>query len=66
MAPSRSTPDHRTAPRAALSRLWAWLTGTGYRPERHYMRGGRGPARPGGAPTGVRRSADEIAIRGAP
>jgi hypothetical protein len=21
--------------------LWAWLTGTGYRPERHYMRGGR-------------------------
>jgi hypothetical protein len=20
--------------------LWAWLTGTGYRPERHYMRGG--------------------------
>ncbi len=26
--------------------LWAWLTGTGYRPERHYMRGGR----PGGVP----------------
>ncbi len=25
-------------------RLWAWLTGTGYRPERHYMRGGRGQA----------------------
>ena len=22
-------------------RLWAWLTDTGYRPERHYMRGGR-------------------------
>jgi hypothetical protein len=21
--------------------LWAWLTGTDYRPERHYMRGGR-------------------------
>ena len=21
--------------------LWAWLTGTGYRPERHYLRGGR-------------------------
>jgi hypothetical protein len=21
--------------------LWAWLTGTAYRPERHYMRGGR-------------------------
>ena len=22
--------------------LWEWLTDTGYRPERHYMRGGRG------------------------
>ena len=22
-------------------RLWAWLTDTSYRPERHYMRGGR-------------------------
>ncbi len=21
--------------------LWGWLTGTGYRPERHYMRGSR-------------------------
>jgi hypothetical protein len=24
--------------------LWGWLTGTGYRPERRYMRGGRTPA----------------------
>jgi hypothetical protein len=27
-------------PEAAPRRLWAWLAGTGYRPERHYMRGG--------------------------
>ncbi|WP_255574798.1 hypothetical protein [Caldovatus aquaticus] len=26
--------------RTALRRLWAWLTGSGYRPERRYMRGG--------------------------
>ena len=25
----------------AVRDLWAWLTGTAYRPERHYMRGGR-------------------------
>ena len=27
-------------PCGALRELWAWLSGTGYRPERHYMRGG--------------------------
>src|SRR5918998_883531 len=26
---------------AGIGAAWAWLTGTGYRPERHYMRGGR-------------------------
>jgi hypothetical protein len=26
----------------ALRDVWAWLSGTGYRPERHYMRGGSG------------------------
>jgi hypothetical protein len=30
----------------ALRELWAWLSGTGYRPERHYMRGGIGRAAP--------------------
>lgn len=30
-------------------RPWAWLTGTGYRPERHYMRGGG--SRSGAVPT---------------
>ncbi|WP_135465824.1 hypothetical protein [Crenalkalicoccus roseus] len=30
----------RLRPAAALRRLCAWLTGTAYRPERHYMRGG--------------------------
>ncbi len=24
-----------------IRRIWAWLTDTGYHPERHYMRGGR-------------------------
>ena len=33
--------DHSELARAALRRLWAWLTGAGYRPERRYMRGGR-------------------------
>jgi hypothetical protein len=28
----------------ALRDVWAWLSGTGYRPERHYMRGGSGRA----------------------
>ena len=28
--------------RRALLELWGWLSGTGYRPERHYMRGGAG------------------------
>jgi len=41
MAPPRNTPDRRTALKAALSRFWGWLSNTGYRPERHYMRGGR-------------------------
>ena len=27
--------------RGTLARLWAWVTQTGYRPELHYMRGGR-------------------------
>jgi hypothetical protein len=27
-------------PGRALRELWGWLSGTGYRPERHYMRGG--------------------------
>jgi hypothetical protein len=31
---------YRTA-RKALGEFWGWLSGTGYRPERHYMRGGR-------------------------
>lgn len=31
--------------RTALRRLWAWLTGSGYRPERRYMRGGGGARR---------------------
>lgn len=30
-----------------IRRIWAWLTGTGYRPERHYMRGGREAVRLG-------------------
>ncbi len=36
-----------------LSHAWRWLTGTGYRPERHYMRGPREPvgmAAPGRVP----------------
>jgi hypothetical protein len=48
MASSRSAPARRPtrcrAWRTALPRLWAWLTDTGYRPERRYMRGGRPPA----------------------
>lgn len=24
-----------------IRRIWAWLTNTGYHPERHYMRGAR-------------------------
>jgi hypothetical protein len=26
-------------PGQALRTLWHWISGTGYRPERHYMRG---------------------------
>ena len=26
----------------ALRDVWVWLSGSGYRPERHYMRGGSG------------------------
>ncbi len=29
--------------KASLGRLWDWLTTSGYRPELHYMRGGRTP-----------------------
>jgi hypothetical protein len=43
-APPRSAPDRRIVWEGAPARLWAWLTDTGYRPERHYMRGGRPPA----------------------
>ena len=32
-----------THAKASLGRLWAWLTNSGYRPELHYMRGGRTP-----------------------
>jgi hypothetical protein len=35
-APWRRGPTHRST----LRELWGWLCGTGYRPERHYMRGG--------------------------
>jgi hypothetical protein len=45
MAPRRNARGRRTSFTAALSRLWGWLTGTGYRPERHYMRGGAMAAR---------------------
>ncbi len=47
-APPRSAPDRRRpAWKAAPAHFWAWLTGTGYRPERRYMRGGRPPAAAG-------------------
>ena len=36
----------RGTARKAVHDLWAWLTGTAYRPERHYMRGGRTAAGP--------------------
>jgi hypothetical protein len=44
MAPFRSVLSHHIVWKAALPRLWVWLTDTGYKPERHYMRGGRSPA----------------------
>ena len=44
IAPLRSAPGRRVVWKGAPARLWAWLTDTGYRPERHYMRGGRPPA----------------------
>jgi hypothetical protein len=28
-------------PGQALREFWGWLSGSGYRPEQHYMRGGR-------------------------
>jgi hypothetical protein len=34
----------RSSAGKAVHDLWAWLTGTAYRPERHYMRGGRADA----------------------
>jgi hypothetical protein len=41
----RVTPRRRGAMAArAVRDAWAWLTGTAYRPERHYMRGGRAAA----------------------
>ena len=40
-APSGGALVARAMRRPWARRLWAWLTGTGYRPERHYMRGGR-------------------------
>jgi hypothetical protein len=42
--PGRTARARGRAGREALPRLWAWLTDTGYRPERRYMRGGRPPA----------------------
>ena len=30
----------RYAPGEALCQLWKWLSGSGYQPEQHYMRGG--------------------------
>lgn len=41
----RAAPSGRAQAAMAARALWAWLTDTGYRPERRYMRGGR----PGGA-----------------
>jgi hypothetical protein len=40
------TPHGRRGAMAAraVRDAWAWLTGTAYRPERHYMRGGRAAA----------------------
>ncbi len=41
---------------AVLRRLWAWLTDSGYKPERHYMRGGgrpRAASGPGAGATGT-------------
>ena len=42
---SRAAVSDRTRARAVRSswarHLWEWLTDTGYRPERHYMRGSR-------------------------
>jgi hypothetical protein len=31
----------RCTPSQALREFWGWLSGTGYRPEQHYMRRGR-------------------------
>jgi hypothetical protein len=36
----RSALNGRSLTRA-LGALWSWLSASGYRPERHYMRGGR-------------------------
>ena len=41
MAPSGGALAARAMRRPWARCLWAWLTGTGYHPERHYMRGGR-------------------------
>ncbi len=47
-AGARRAGERGAAGRAARTRrkivvLWGWLTQTGYRPELHYMRGGRSP-----------------------
>jgi hypothetical protein len=44
----------RLRPAAVLRRFCAWLTGTAYRPERHYMRGAA--ARAAGALRPARRA----------
>ena len=37
----RAASSGRARAAKAARALWAWLTDTGYRPERRYMRGGR-------------------------
>jgi hypothetical protein len=37
----RAAPSGKARAAEAARALWAWLTDTGYRPERRYMRGGR-------------------------
>jgi hypothetical protein len=40
MTNAGKTPRQRCSAGVALRDLWDWLRGSGYRPERHYMRGG--------------------------
>jgi hypothetical protein len=37
--PAGRRPTAGTIPGSSVRRLWAWLTDTGYRPERHYYGG---------------------------